>query len=464
MALAMKSVRIAGGLGFYGDSWRPIKASIERGNVQYVASDHLAELTLAILQKDRQRDPNLGYTRDLVPMLAELLPLAVPRGVKFILNAGGLNPVAAREVLLAFLDKSGIYKKFGVKLKVGVVLGDAVLERLDELQSAGVSLAHMDTGEDITAVRERLLFASAYLGAQPLVEALQAGADIVLAGRVADAALFLAPMVHELGWRWDDWDKLAQGMVVGHLLECSGQATGGNFGGDWRAIPDLAHIGYPIAEVWENGDAVIGKAPGTGGRVNFDTLREQLLYEVHDPAHYLTPDVDVNMTTVHLEEIGPDTVRVTGATGRPAPETLKIVAGYEDGVMGQAMIGYAWPDALAKAHLAAQIIQQQMVETGLKAEETIIEYLGYNSIHGLLADPAHVAELNEVYLRIAVRCADRKEAAKLGRLIPPLGLSGPPFIGGVGGMMEPRGLLGIWPTLAPRSIIEEYVRVSVEEI
>ncbi len=453
----MKSVRIAGGLGFYGDSWRPIRASIERGNVQYVASDHLAELTLAILQKDRQRDPNLGYTRDLVPMLADLLPLAVPRGIKFILNAGGLNPMAAREVLLAAL------KKFGLKLKVGVVLGDAVLERLDELQEAGVSLAHMDTGEDIASVRERLLFASAYLGAQPLVEALDAGADIVLTGRVADAALFLAPMVHELGWHWDEWDKLAQGMVVGHLLECSGQATGGNFGGDWRAIPDLAHIGYPIAEVWENGDAVISKVPNTGGRVNFDTLREQLLYEVHDPAHYLTPDVDVDMTTLRMEEIGPDQVRVTGATGHAAPEMLKIVAGYEDGVMGQAMIGYAWPDALAKAQLAAHIIQQQMVETGLKAEETIVEYLGFNSIHGPLADPTNADELNEVYLRIAVRCADKREAAKLGRLVPPLGLSGPPFIGGAGGMMEPRGLLGIWPTLAPRSIIEEYVRVSVEE-
>ena len=453
----MKSVRIAGGLGFYGDSWRPIKTSIERGNVQYVASDHLAELTLAILQKDRQRDPNLGYTRDLVPMLAELLPLGIPRGVKFILNAGGLNPMAAREILLAAL------KKFGLKLKVGIVLGDAVLERLEELQSEGVSLAHMDTGEDISTVRERLLFASAYLGAQPLVEALRAGADIVLTGRVADAALFLAPMVHELGWHWDEWDKLAQGMVVGHLLECSGQATGGNFGGDWRSIPDLAHIGYPIAEVWENGDAVISKASNTGGRVNFDTLREQLLYEVQDPAHYLTPDVDVNMTTLRMEEIAPDQVRVTGTTGSPAPEMLKIVAGYEDGVMGQAMIGYAWPDALAKAQLAAQMIQQHMTETGLKAEETIVEYLGYNSIHGPLADPIHVDDLNEVYVRIAVRCTDKREAAKLGRLIPPLGLSGPPFVGGAGGMMEPRGLLGIWPTLAPRAMIGEYVRVSVEE-
>lgn len=453
----MKSVRIAGGLGFYGDSWQPIKASIERGNVQYVASDHLAELTLAILQKDRQRDPKLGYTRDLVPMLAELLPLAVPRGIKFILNAGGLNPMAAREVLLAAL------KKFGVKLRVGVVLGDSVLERLDELQETGVSLAHMDTGQDIATVRDRLLFASAYLGARPLVEALDAGADIVLTGRVADAALFLAPMVYEHRWQWDDWDRLAQGIVVGHLLECSGQATGGNFGGDWRSIPDLATIGYPIAEVWENGDAVITKAPDTGGRVSFDTLREQLLYEVHDPSHYLTPDVDVDMTTLHMQEIGPNQVRVTGATGRPAPATFKIVAGYEDGYMGQATIGYAWPDALAKAQLAAEIVQEQMKKAGLKPEETLIEYLGYNSIHGPIADSSQVDDLNEVYLRIAIRCADKRDAEKLGRLLTPLGLSGPPFIGGASGMTPARGLLGIWPTLAPRGVIEEYVRVSVEE-
>ncbi|GAC1694275.1 MAG: DUF1446 domain-containing protein [Ktedonobacteraceae bacterium] len=454
----MKSVRIAGGLGFYGDSWQPIKASIERGNVQYVASDHLAELTLAILQKDRQRDPKLGYTRDLVPMLAELLPFALPRGVKFILNAGGTNPMAARGVLLAAL------KKFGVKLNVGVVLGDSVLERLDELQVLGVSLAHMDTGQDIATVRERLLFASAYLGARPLVEALAAGADIVLTGRVADAALFLAPMVHELGWQWDEWDKLAQGIVVGHLMECSGQATGGNFGGDWQSVPDLAHIGYPIAEVSENGDAVITKAPDTGGRVSYDTLREQLLYEVHDPAHYLTPDVDVDMTTLHMEEIGPNQIRVTGATGHPAPKTYKIVAGYEDGYMGQATIGYAWPDALAKAQLAAQIVQQQMSEIGLKPEETLVEYIGYNSIHGPLADPTYVENLNEVYLRIAIRCAEKRDADKLGRLLTPLGLSGPPFIGGAGGITPTRGLLGIWPTLAPRGIIEEYVRVSIEEV
>ena len=366
--------------------------------------------------------------------------------------------MAAREVLLAAL------KRLGVKLKVGVVLGDSVIERLDELQASGVALNHMDTGGDIASVRERLLFANAYLGARPLVEALAAGADIVLTGRVADAALFLAPMVYELGWHWDEWDKLAQGIVVGHLMECSGQATGGNFGGDWRSIPNLAHIGYPIAEVAENGDAVLTKAPNTGGRVSFDTLREQLLYEVHDPAHYLTPDVDVDMTTLHMEELGPDQVRVSGATGRPAPETFKVVAGYEDGYMGQATIGYAWPDALAKAQLAAQIVQQQMTESGLQPEETLIEYLGYNSIHGPLADPAASEGLNEVYLRIAVRCKEKRDADKLGRLLTPLGLSGPPFIGGASGITASRGLLGIWPTLVPRGVIEEYISVSVEEV
>src|SRR5258708_8016886 len=199
------------------------------------------------------------------------------------------------------------------------------------------------------------------------------------------------------------------------------------------------------------------KSGGCGGVGNFDPPREDLVLEVPAPRHYLTPDVDVDMTTLRLEEIGPDGVRVSGATGRPAPEMLKIVAGYEDGVMGQAMIGYAWPDALAKAQLAAQIIQQQVVEVGLKAEETVVEYLGYNSIHGPLADPMRAGDLNEVYLRIAVRCADRKEAAKLGRLFPPLALSGPPFIGGAGGLIEPRGLLVSLPNLAPRPIIAEYL-------
>ncbi|HEY9724752.1 MAG TPA: acyclic terpene utilization AtuA family protein [Oscillatoriaceae cyanobacterium] len=452
----MKRVRIASGLGFYGDSWKPVRASIERGEVQYVASDHLAELTLAILQKDRLKDPQAGFTKDLVPMLVELLPLARPRGVKFVLNAGGLNPLGAQAVLLAAL------KRAGMPLRVAAVTGDALGDRLDALQAAGVSLAHLDTGADIAEVRERLLFANAYLGARPIVEALDAGADIVITGRVADAALFLAPLIHEFGWNFTDYDRLAQGVVVGHLLECSGQASGGNFSGDWRSVPDLAHIGYPIAEVTEDGSAIITKAPDTGGRVSFDTLREQLLYEVHDPHAYVTPDVVVDLGGVTLEDLGGDRVRVTGATGSAPPVALKLVAGYEDGYLGQATIGYAWPDALDKARAAAAIVRAQLPAAGIAASEILEEYVGLDSLHGPLAP--RVAEPNEVYLRMAVRVPDAKQVDRFSRLFPPLALSGPPGAGGYGGLQPPRALLGIWPTTVPRVLIEPEVRVHLQEV
>ena len=349
----MKSVRIGAGLGFYGDSWRPVRASIESGGVQYIASDHLAELTLAILQKDRQKDPSAGYARDCVPMLTELWPLAAERGVKFVMNAGGLNPHGAREaVARAFREK-------GFTAKIAVVTGDSISDRIDELQSEGEALAHMDTGADIASVRERLLFANAYLGAAPIAEALAKGADIVITGRVADAALSLGPLMHELNWRWDDWDRLAQGLTVGHLLECSGQASGGNFGsaGEWAKVQNFLHLGYPIAEVSEDGSALLTKAPGTGGKVSFDTLRQQLLYEVHDPHAYYSPDVVLDMGTLDFDDQGNDAVRITGAGGAKRPDTLKVVAGYHDGWMGTGMIGFSWPDAYLKCETSANIIK-----------------------------------------------------------------------------------------------------------
>src|SRR5512145_324967 len=337
----MKTVRIGAGLGFYGDSWGPVRVSIERGGVQYIGSDHLAELTLAILQKDRARNPGAGFTRDLVPMLSDLWPLAQPRGVKFVLNAGGLDPLAARAALAA------AFAAKGWTARIAAVTGDDVIDRIDELRAAGEPLAHLDTGADIGAVRSRLVFANAYLGAKPIADALAQGADIVLTGRVADAALFLGPLVHELGWAWDDWQRLAQGLTVGHLLECSGQATGGNFGaaGTWAQIPDLGHIGYPIAEVSEDGTALITKAPGTGGRVDFDTLRQQLLYEVHDPHRYVSPDVVLDMGGVHLHDEGHDRVRLTGARGAPPGDRLKVVAGFSDGFKAEVTWGFSWPDA-----------------------------------------------------------------------------------------------------------------------
>jgi len=456
----MKTVRVGAGLGFYGDSWQPVRASIERGGVQYIASDHLSELTLAILQKDRQKDPSAGYARDGLPMLTELWPLAAKRGVKFVLNAGGLNPEGARRAIArTFRDK-------GWKAKIATITGDSVLEHIDELRGAGEALAHMDTGADIAGVRDRLLFASAYLGAQPIAEALAQGADIVLTGRVADAALTLGPLAHEFGWRWDDWNRMAAGLTLGHLLECSGQGSGGNFGssGEWAKIPDYAHLGYPIAEVSEDGSALFTKPPGTGGRVSFDTIRQQLLYEVHNPHAYFSPDVVLDMGTIRFEDQGNDCVRVSGASGAARPKTLKIVAGYQDGWMGTGMIGFAWPEAYAKCAKSAEIIQTLVKERGWAVEDTNVEYIGYNSLLGANADPTYRDQLNECFLRMTVRTQDRKVADAFGRLFPWLGLSGPPYVGSMKGIQPAKELLGIWPTLVSRERVERHVKIEVENI
>jgi hypothetical protein len=456
----MKSVRIGAGLGFYGDSWRPVRASLERGAVKYIASDHLSELTLAILQKDRQKDPSAGYARDGVPMLMELWPLAAKHGVKFVLNAGGLNPEGAREAI------AGAFRARGWKARIATVTGDSVLERIDELRAAGEPLAHMDSGADIATVRERMLFASAYLGAQPIAEALARGADIVLTGRVADAALTLGPLVHELGWKWDDWERLAGGLTIGHLLECSGQGSGGNFGsaGEWAKIPDYAHLGYPVAEVYEDGSALVTKPPGTGGRVSFDTLRQQLLYEVHDPHAYYSPDVVLDMGTLKFEDQGGDRVRVRGAGGAARPAKLKIVAGYHDAWMGTGIIGFAWPEAYAKCEKAAEVIRTLVAERGWAIEDMNAEYIGYNSLLGANADPTWRDHLNECFLRMTIRTQDKKVADAYGRLFPWLGLSGPPYVGSMKGVQPAKQLLGIWPALARRELIESRVKVSVEEI
>jgi Acyclic terpene utilisation family protein AtuA len=454
----MKSVRVGAGLGFYGDSWRAVGASIERGGVGYIASDHLSELTLAILQKDRQKDAAAGYARDGLPMLLELWPLAAKHGVKFILNAGGLNPHGAREAIArAFREK-------GWKATIATVTGDAVLDRFDELRAAGEALAHMDSGAAIDAVRSRLLFANAYVGAQPIVRALEQGADIVLTGRVADAALSLAPIVHELGWKWDDWNRLALGLTVGHLLECSGQGAGGNFGSaaEWAAIPDYAHLGYPIAEVGEDGSALFCKAPGTGGRISFDTLRQQLLYEVHNPHAYFSPDVVLDMGTLKFDDLGADRVKVTGASGAPRPATLKVVGGYHDGWMGTGMIGFSWPQAYAKCAKAAETIRTLVAERSWPVEDMNVEYIGYDSLLGANADPTYRDQLNECFLRMTIRTQDRKVADAYGRLFPWLGLSGPPYVGSMKGVQGAKELLGIWPTRVRRELVEPKVDVALE--
>ncbi len=459
----MKSIRIGAGLGFYGDNWEPVAASIERGGVQFIASDHLAELTLAILQKDRQRDPALGYARDVVPMLMRLWPLMRERGVRFVCNAGGLNPRgAAHAVLAAFQAK-------GWQAKVAVVTGDDVLPRL---QTADTGFDHLFTGERVAGVRERLVFANAYVGAKPIVDALDAGAEIVITGRVADAALFLGPLVHGLGWTLagatseQDLNRLAQGLTVGHLLECSGQGSGGNFGsqGAWQAIPDLAHIGYPIAEVFEDGTALITKAPDTGGRVNFDTVRQQLLYEVHNPHAYFSPDVVLDMGHITLHDEGFDRVRLTGARGAVPTDTLKVVAGFRDGYKAEVTWGFSWPDAWDKAQAAQATIRTLLKDKRIPHDELYVEYPGLNSAHGALAPLPKADALNqsnEIWTRLVLRTQDKAAADGFGRLFPWIGLSGPAYTCGFTGLHNTSELLGIWPTLIPREVVEQGVRMEL---
>lgn len=463
------SVRVGAGLGFYGDNWEPVAASIERGQVQFIASDHLAELTLAILQKDRQRDPALGYARDVVPMLMRLWPLMRERGVRFVCNAGGLNPRGAAQALReAFVRK-------GWSARIAVVTGDDVLSHLQDPEVPDADLAHLFSGEPVSRVRERLVFGNAYLGARPIVDALDASADIVITGRVADAALFLGPIVHSLGWRLGhqheagDLDRLAQGLVVGHLLECSGQGSGGNFGaqGHWQQIPDLAHIGYPIAEVWQDGTALITKAPGTGGRVNFDTVRQQLLYEVHDPHAYRSPDVVLDMGDLHLHDEGHDRVRITGARGHAPGDRLKVVAGFRDGYKAEVTWGFSWPDAWDKAQAAQAMIRQQLQERRLPHDELYVEYPGLNSAHGPLAPlppPQQLNQLNEIWTRLVLRTPEKAVADGFGRLFPWIALSGPAYTCGFNGLHHTGELLGIWPTLIPRDLVEPLVRVELLEV
>ena len=455
------AIRIGSGLGFYGDNWEPVVASIERGQVQFIASDHLAELTLAILQKDRQRDPSLGFARDVVPMLLRLWPLMQPRGVRFVCNAGGLNPMGAALAVRSALAGAGWHPR------IAVVSGDDVLPLLQE---AGTRFDHMMNGADVSSVRERLVFGNAYLGAQPIVDALGQGADIVITGRVADAALFLGPLVHGLGWKLgdastpEDFNRLAQGLAVGHLLECSGQGSGGNFGsqGNWQAIPDLAHIGYPIAEVQADGSAILTKAPDSGGLVNFDTVRQQLLYEVHNPHAYLSPDVVLDMGQIALTDEGHHRVRLTGAQGARPGDQLKVVAGFKDGFKAEGSWGFSWPDAWDKVQAAEATIRSQLKARKLPFDELFVEYPGLNSAHGPLAKLPPAAELNEraeIWVRMALRTQVKAAADGFGRLFPWMALSGPAYTCGFQGMNSSSELLGIWPTLIPRHRVQARLEI-----
>ncbi|ONK23779.1 hypothetical protein BLX87_08910 [Bacillus sp. VT-16-64] len=454
----MKSIRIGAAQGFYGDSVDGAIANAKYGNVDYLAFDALAELTMAILAKDKDKNPDMGYTRDLYLFMKALLPLVKKKGFKILTNAGGLNPKGAQAIILQIAKELGI-----TDLKVAVVTGDNILSDIDPLKEKGIFFQDVETKRPLSKnIQEKLLFANAYLGAQPLVEALRQGADIVISGRTTDTAQFLAPLIYEFDWLEDDWDRLASGVFMGHLLECSAQSTGGNFIGGWQEVEGYETIGYPIAEVNESGEFVISKAEECGGIVNKKTIKEQMLYEIHDPAAYVTPDVVMDMTNVQLEEIAPHKVKVTGVKGKEKPEDLKVVMGYADGFLGQVLIGYCWPDAFEKAKLAEQIIYRQMERKKLEFDEIRADYVGYNSLHGPLSHEPE-GEMNEIYLRMAVKSESKQKADSFFRLFPPLGLNGPPSMSFIGNIPT-RQQIGMWSSLIPRTLIEERITVEIKEV
>jgi hypothetical protein len=441
-------VRIAGGQGFYGDAPGPI-ADLLTEDPQYVVLEALAELTLAILQKDRARDESLGYTRDLPLYLLQLLPAVLEGRTKVITNAGGINPVAAARMVTQAAQRFGL-----TGFRVATVTGDDVLGR-PELLPAGFPPA------------DELAFANVYLGARPIVDALAQGADLVITGRVADAALFLAPLVHEHGWAFHDWDRLAAGSVVGHLLECSGQSTGGNHAGRWWEVPEPWRFGFPLADVAADGTAEVFKPAVAGGRVDLDTIRQQLLYEVHDPSAYLTPDVVVDMTTLVLEDLGGDRVRVSGASGHPATGAYKVVGATQDGYAGDLTIAFAWPDAEAKARAAADLARKRVEVAGVAIDDWHVELFGVSALHGDTVDPAmHDPGPAEVVLRLAWRTAEREACEQVARQVVPLGLSGPPpgFAPASRARPRPSGQLRIHTGLVDRGPVDAAVRVLLEEV
>jgi hypothetical protein len=441
-------IRIANGQGFWGDWLEAPVRLVEQGPIDYLALDYLAEITMSILQKQKEADPKLGYARDFPPLVARIGPRLIERGIKVIANAGGVNPVAcAREVV-----------RLAPYLKVAVVLGDDVFTRIDEFLEKGYAMRDMDTGEPIAAIRSRILSANAYIGAFPLAEALATEADVVIAGRSTDTALTLAPMVHRFGWSESDFDKLAAGTIAGHIIECGAQCSGGNCQVDWQAIPDMANIGYPIVEAEADGSFVVTKHAGTGGRVSSHTVKEQLLYELGDPKNYITPDCIADFTTVRLEDAGPDRVRVSGIRGSGRPPTLKLSIAYSNGWKAVGTLVYSRPQALEKARAADAIVRARLEGLGLRFDAVETEFLGVNACHGPAAPPN--PDPPEVQVRIGVRGQERRAVDRFTRELIPLVLNGPPGATGFGEGRPPvREIVAYWSALVPREEIATRVEV-----
>lgn len=450
-----ETIRIASGQGFWGDLPNaPIK-QVKNGPIDYLVMDYLAEVTMSIMQKQKMRNADYGYARDFVGVIEAILPDIAERGIKVVSNAGGVNPGACKDALLKIIKEQGYDD-----IKVAVVDGDDILSNIDSLIEQGHHLENMESGKPVETVKEELLSANVYFGSKPIVEALKQEADIVITGRVTDTGLTLGPMIHEFGWSFDDFDKMAAGTIAGHIIECGAQVSGGNFT-DWETVEDFTDIGFPIIEAQADGSFFVTKHEGTGGLVSEMTVKEQLLYEIGDPSEYITPDCIADFTTVHLEAAGKNRVRVYGIEGRPDTPTYKVSASYNDGYKLSSTLVYSWPKALKKAVKAGEILSERAEALDLIFDEFRVEYVGLNGANEApITDKDFAEEHDEIEMRVSVSGQSKEDLNRFGKEIAPLILTGPSGVTGfAGGRPKASGIVAYWPALLEKKAVKPRVRI-----
>lgn len=451
----MKTIRIANGQGFWGDSIDAPIQLVERGQIDYLTLDYLAEITMSIMQKQKSRDPQAGYARDFLYVVDRVIDKCVANGIRIIANAGGVNPQACLVAIREIVKRHGLEGK----VRIATVAGDDIMGSLDSLLADGIELNNMETGEPLSAVRDRVQSANVYFGAAPIAEALNQGAQIVVTGRCTDTGLALGAMIHEFGWALDDFDLMAAGTIAGHIIECGAQTTGGNCQYDWKSIPELWDIGYPIVEVSEDGTFVVTKHEGTGGRVSVHGVTEQLMYEMGDPHNYITPDCVADFTTIKLADGGENRVCVSGIKGAPATPFYKVSLSYSSGYKAGGGLIYSWPEAYEKARAADAILRKRLDALGLKFDEILTSFIGVNGTHeGLGGEPS--PDLAEVLMRVAVRGNNKAAVERFGKEIAPLALNGPPTVTYfASGRPKAEEIIAYWPALIPKTAVKPRVEV-----
>ncbi|MDP7464853.1 MAG: DUF1446 domain-containing protein [Candidatus Marinimicrobia bacterium] len=444
-------IRIGNGQGFWGDSIDAPVRLAKDGPLDYLTLDYLAEVTLSIMQRQKLKNPNTGYARDFLDLVERILPEISDKGVKVITNAGGVNPQSCRSELIQLAKNSG------KEIKIGVIQGDDIFPTLAELRKKGVSFENMDTGADFDSIMDKVYSANVYINSSTISEALDKGAQIVLAGRVSDPGLALGPCIYEFGWKDQDYDLLAAGTLAGHITECGAQCTGGNYS-RWQDVPNLADVGYPIIEMQPSGEFYITKHENSGGLISRETIGEQVLYEMGDPNHYISPDVCVDFTSFNINDLGGNKVSISNVAGLPPTDSYKVSISYFAGYKASGQLTVSGPNAYEKAQLTAEIIWKRLKNTGVTFEDTSTEYLGLSSCHGEIN--AFPSQINEVVLRLGVKDSDKNKVNRFGKELAPVITSGPPGITGFsGGRPKAQEIIAYWPALIPKQLVHTSVDV-----